>query len=213
MQHLRRHHHNTEARQRSYTAFLHLSKHVCRRMFCLLHAIFTRRLVNVKAHILANGLTSRVHGNTRRLPVHALSLDDRQNIVQYIRNYAEVNAILLPGRVPGYKCDDVQLLPAATTKRQVWTMFTESLRSLATPGRTVTYAAFCQAWKHFLPKVLITKPRSDLCWVCQKNTTTIMRAVNQPEEEKSTVSTTTVVDTKDREKTHIIPYMYMYSTG
>ena len=29
-----------------------------------------------------------------------------------------------------------------------------------------------------------------------------MRAVNQPEEEKSTVSTTTVVNTKDREKTH-----------
>ena len=33
--------HNTEARQRSYTAFLHLGKHVCRRMFCLLHAIST----------------------------------------------------------------------------------------------------------------------------------------------------------------------------
>ena len=79
---------------------------------------------NTYSTVLANRLTSRVHGNTRRLPAHALSLDDRHNIVQYIRNYAEVNAILLPGRVPGYKHDDVQLLPAAATKRQVWMMFT-----------------------------------------------------------------------------------------
>ena len=30
---------------------------------------------------------------------------------------------------------------------------------------------------------------SDLCWICQSNCTAIMRAVNQPEEQKSAVRT------------------------
>ena len=140
------------------------------------------------AHLLQNGLTSRVHGNTRRLPAHALSLGDRQQMMQFVSNCAETHAILLPGRVPGYKRDDVQFVPASTTKRQVWMLY-ESLHSLDTPGRAVTYTSFCRTWKHFLPNVLITKPWSDLCWVCQRNTTTIMQAVNRPEEEKSEVST------------------------
>ena len=59
----------------------------------------------------------RVHGNTRRLPKHALKLDEVKNLVAFLSNYAEENAILLPGRIPGYKRDDVQLLPSNTTKK------------------------------------------------------------------------------------------------
>ena len=36
---------------------------------------------------------------------------------------------------------------------------------------------------------MVTKPMSDLCWVCQANTTAIMRSANLPEELKSAVST------------------------
>jgi hypothetical protein len=37
--------------------------------------------------------------------------------LRFLRSYAEVNAILLPGRIPGYKRDDLQLLPSSTTKK------------------------------------------------------------------------------------------------
>ena len=40
-------------------------------------------------------------------------------------NYAEKNAILLPGRIPGYKRDTIQLLPSSTTKK-VHTLATHS---------------------------------------------------------------------------------------
>ena len=59
----------------------------------------------------------RVHGNTRRLPKHALKLEEVKNLVAFLSNYAEENAILLPGRIPGYKRDDLQLLPSNTTKK------------------------------------------------------------------------------------------------
>ena len=197
-----------EARQRTYSVFLHLGKRICRKMFCFLHTICKQRLETVKAHLLQNGFTSRVHGNARRLPVHTLSLADLQQMVQFISNYSEAHAILLSGRVPGYKRDDLELLPASTTKRQIWMQFNESLHSLATPGRTVTYTTFYRTWKHFLPNVLITKPRSDLCWVCQRNTTTIIRAINRLEE-KSQVRTT-AVKKGQRQTPNTLRNIYMY---
>ena len=124
--------------------FLHFGKRICRKMFCFLHTISKQRPETVKAHLLQNGLTSRVHGNARRLPAHALSLADRQQMVQFISIYSEAHAILLPGRVPGYKRDDLQLLPVSTTKRQVWMQFNEWLHSLATSGCPVTYTTFCR---------------------------------------------------------------------
>ena len=42
---------------------------------------------------------------------NVMSLEDVQHVVQFILHHAEVNAILLlPGHIPGYKRDDVQLL-------------------------------------------------------------------------------------------------------
>ena len=57
----------------------------------------------VKASYLATGLTTRVHGNTKHKPKHALNFDEIKNLVTFLHNYAEKNAILLPGRIPGYR--------------------------------------------------------------------------------------------------------------
>ena len=40
-----------------------------------------------------------------------------KNVVKFLQNYSENHAILLPGRIPGYKRDDLQLLPSSTTKK------------------------------------------------------------------------------------------------
>ena len=53
--------------------------------------------------------------------------------------------------------------------------------------RVVAYSTFTQLWCQLLPHVVVMKPMSDLCWVCQLNSTAIMRAANRPEE-KSIVS-------------------------
>ena len=52
------------------------------------------------------------HGNTKRLPHNALTYEDIIRIVKFLSNYAKEQAILLPGRVPGYKRDDFKLLPS-----------------------------------------------------------------------------------------------------
>ena len=65
----------------------------------------------------------RVHGNTHRIPHNSLTAEDVRNIVLYLRHYAEDNAILLPGRIPGYKNCNMQLLPSSTTKSGVWSKY------------------------------------------------------------------------------------------
>ena len=74
------------------------------------------RFLSLKASYSASGLTTRVHGNTKHAPKNALKFEEIKNLLSFINYYAEKHAILLPGRIPGYK-DNLQLLPSSTTKK------------------------------------------------------------------------------------------------
>ena len=49
----------------------------------------------------------RVNGNKKRLPSSAFSSETIEQVVKFILNTAEEQALLLPGRVPGFKRIDV----------------------------------------------------------------------------------------------------------
>ena len=62
-------------------------------------------------------MDSRVHKNSRQLPPRALSFEEKSSLVKFIENHAQQNAILLPDKIPGYKRDDLKLLPSSTSKK------------------------------------------------------------------------------------------------
>jgi len=64
----------------------------------------------VKNSYMTNGLKHRMHGNTRCLP-HNYSHSLITGVIKFLLNYAEENAILLPGRISGYKYNDLKILP------------------------------------------------------------------------------------------------------
>lgn len=160
----------------------------------------------LKAHYLTCGLTLRQHGNLRRLPPNTLSFDVTKNAATFLQRYAEDHAILLPGRIPGYKRDDLQLLPSSTTKKvctvyhsitfrkvyellqAVWIQYKLSCDEAC--EQAAEYSTFCTLWRKLVPYITVMKPLSDLCWVCQKNSNAIMKAANTPEEDKSVVINT-----------------------
>ena len=51
----------------------------------------------------------------------------------------------------------------------------------------VAYTTFLAYWRKLAPQIRVMKPRTDLCWECQKNSRAIMRAANTPEAVKSEV--------------------------
>ena len=83
-----------------------------------LHGIGDHKFQAIKASYLTHGLVPRVHGHTGRLVSHGLILADVESLVKFVMQYAEANAILLPGRMPGYKRDDIQILHSTQPKKQ-----------------------------------------------------------------------------------------------
>ena len=96
----------------------------------------------------------RIHGNTKRLPKHALTVLQVKGVVSYIYNYAETHALVLPGRIPGYKQTDIKLLPWSTTKREVWNEYTAGCA--ANNDRCIAYSTFTLLWWTLVPFSMVT---------------------------------------------------------
>ncbi|XP_064390673.1 uncharacterized protein LOC135338462 isoform X2 [Halichondria panicea] len=170
-------------RKRVRIAYHHQGHPVCARMYRFLNVVGESRLDNLISNLKDNGLVPRVHGNTHRLPKNTLSHEDIKNILQFLLNYSEANGVLLPGRVPGYSSSDIKLLPSSTSKRCIWKLYIEAMGK--EESRAAAYRTFCRLWQQLLPYLVLMKPMTDLCWVCQKNSTAVLRAVNDPESIKS----------------------------
>ena len=123
--------------------------------------------------------------NTNKCPHHGFTTPELKCIVNFLRNYAEENAVLLPGRIPGFKRFDLQLLPTNTTKRGVWEHYIMSCATLT--FRVAAYTTFCAIWRKYMPHIIITTPKTDLCWTCQQNCFAITASSNKPDLEKSRV--------------------------
>ena len=125
----------------------------------------------------------RSHGNKKRLPSSTFSAETVENVVKFILNLAEDQALLFPGRVPGFKRVDVKLLPSVLTKHSLWKTYSEICTG---NGQTsVGYSKFCDLWNQLCPFVVIMRPAMDLCWTCQKNNNFIQKSVNMPEGQKA----------------------------
>lgn len=109
--------HKPAKRQRTALTYMHKGHHLCRSTFNFLYGVGKHRVPAIKNNFLEYGLETRVHGNSRIRPHNALSWDMVMNIVKFICNYAEQNAILLPGRIPTHKRDDIKLLPSSDSKK------------------------------------------------------------------------------------------------
>uniref|UniRef100_A0A1X7U668 CCHC-type domain-containing protein n=1 Tax=Amphimedon queenslandica TaxID=400682 RepID=A0A1X7U668_AMPQE len=112
-------HRRQKERKRQFFTFMHQGHKICRVTFLKLHACGKSRFEEIIKNYRMNGLIPRVHGNAGKTPNHALTYDDILRVVAFIRNYAEVHGISLPGRIPGMKSyENKKFLPCSTSKRQ-----------------------------------------------------------------------------------------------
>ena len=49
-----------------------------------------------------------------------------EDVKNFLSNFVDENAALLPGRIPGFKNEDIQLLSSNETKVHVWKCFTRA---------------------------------------------------------------------------------------
>lgn len=99
-------------------------------MFLHLYGISDSRLRRLKEHYDKYGIFPRTHGNTKRLPSNTLPQLVTANVHNFLVNYVEENAIVLPGRIPGFKSDEVKVLTSSETKMSVWRAYTQHVKLL-----------------------------------------------------------------------------------
>ena len=157
-------------------------------MFLFLHKISRTRLYNLTKHLETNGVVPRSHGNKGKLPKHACTFEQITRVVDFIKHYADVHAVPLPGRLPKHQDYRVMKLPSDVSKATVYHDYvraSEVLRSQEKDVRIISYRQFRRLWQELVPFVATMKPSSDLCYICQENVAAIMRAANQSEGEKT----------------------------
>ena len=163
--------------------YMYHGNRVCRQTFCFVNTITEKKLKTLKAHFRDNGIVTRVHGNTKRLPKNTTSTTEIEAVKSFIGNYAIVNAINLPGRVPGYKSDIVSLLPTGHNKQFVHQQY--CLACETAKQSKVSYWVFRRIRSDFFPNVFATQSRTDLCFECQKNISSVLKSRNKDEKLKS----------------------------
>ena len=156
---------------------------ICKEMFLHLYGISDSRLHRLKEHYDKYDIFPRTHGNTKRLPSNTLPQLVTENVHNFLANYVEENAIVLPGRIPGFKSDEVKVLPSSETKMSVWRAYTSTCETSGV--QAVSYSKFAELWQQFHPHVVVSKPMTDLCLTCQQNTTKLLRTANLSKLEKS----------------------------
>ena len=162
-------------------SFSYQSRTICREMFLNLYGIGYYRFRSLKEHYEASGLSLRVRGNRKRLPHNAIPQAVTEDVKNFLTNYVKENAVLLPGRIPGFKNDDIKLLLSSDTKMSLWCEF----KKAETGKQAVCYTKFIDLWQQFHPNVVVAKPMSDLCLTCQQNTSKLLWSANLPDSEKS----------------------------
>ena len=170
-------------KRRARCRFLYLNRPICREMFLNLYRISYSRFRRLKEHYEEHGISLRVHGNRKRLAHNTLPQAVAKDVKNFLNNYADENAVLLPGRILGFKNDDIRLLSSSESKMSVWRSFQRAGNETGKPF--MCYTKFIKLWEQFPLEVIVAKPMTDLCLTCQQNTSKLLRSANLPDSEKS----------------------------
>ena len=110
-----------KTREHQRTTYWLEGHQLCRETFKFLRGISQDRLTALLDWYKTEGLVPKEKkSGGRKSNTKCLMFEDIKRVVQFLTNYADVHALVLPGRVPGFKRDDIRLLPSSHTKTKVY---------------------------------------------------------------------------------------------
>jgi len=157
--------HKPKKRERSNQLYFFKGQRICRASFCFLHGISKSKLQRIAESVDKDGMCSRVHGNSNKLPSNSLSFEEKENIKNFISAYARDNALPLPGRLPNFKQGCVLLLPSDQGVYDIHLKYEEAAK--LSGMRSISLKTFRRIWNDLCPHIALAKPATDLCQKCQ----------------------------------------------
>lgn len=169
-------------RERSRMLYMLKGKPVCEKIFLLAHSIKIKRFKRLLKHYKEHGMAPPTHGNLKRTPKNLTKRETVEQIISFIRNYAEEAALFMPGRLAN-QFNIVKLLPSSDSKIKLYRKYKDIC--IANNENHVARSTFSQIWNTFCSDIVVMKPKSDLCDLCQKNYTTHAQLRGASDEEKA----------------------------
>lgn len=152
-------------RQKFYYC-ISIDRPVCKEVFLFYYGETIDRLKRLQKHRSEVGISSIMHGNVGRSPGHACSKQDKEDIKTFIVNYAAVHGMPDPGRDLRHGKGHLRiLLPSVMNYTSVHLSYELSLQSQSKPY--VGYRTFTRCWLEACPHIIFSKPRTDLCMICE----------------------------------------------
>ena len=125
----------------------------------------------VSKHYQREGLCPRTYSKRGK----ALTITATRLVTEFIDKYSQQHALQLPGRVPGFRRELLQLLPSSDTIMSIYEKY--KLSCDAASVAPVSKTSFRCIWKDARPYIAISKPMTDLCDMCQTNGAKVARWV------------------------------------
>ncbi|KAG8257716.1 hypothetical protein J6590_042825 [Homalodisca vitripennis] len=122
------------------------------------------------------------------------SFSDTEFVVKFLQNYAEQHAIMLPGRSSTVYNTTLKLLPSSDSKVKIYETYKASFTNEITQ-KPVHSRVFSNIWRDICPDIVVMKPRTDLCAICQKHYSSGAEMALVPEEKK--------IETIEMMRTHL----------
>lgn len=155
---------------------------VCEKVFLFCHGIGRSRFKRLTGQYSKHGLAEIAHGNANKTPVNVTKFGSAKHVSTFLLNYAEQNALFLPGRVATCRDWTVSLLPTSETKKAVYAKYTASCEAAVL--LPVSFYVFSMIWRQCHRNIKIQKGMTDLCNTCQKNFTSLHSFNTHHETEK-----------------------------
>ena len=177
--------HKAKEREKPRQQYYFNGQQVCRETFAFAHAVSRKTIDSIAQSLDKDGLVARTHGNKGKSPKHALTVQDVQNVKQFLVNYANKYGLPLPGRLPNFRNEKALLLPSDKTKAEIHQDYVQAAEQLQ--YRKICVSEFKSIWLEQCPHILIMKPSTDLCHTCNFYAHSLTNSGNLTEEEKTEV--------------------------
>ena len=170
---------SSRAKKREYS-FTHtvLGVTVCKRVFMDLNGIGQH--VYGKLQDIAEAASADLpsHKSKGNQPSNVMHPSVVENAVAYVRNIANIVGLPQPAAPRGRAKLAPIYLPASHRKRNVYDSYVESLDTAEQP---ISYRSFCRLWQVHASDVVVMKPRTDVCAICERHRESIKRARTEEE--------------------------------
>ena len=149
---------------------------IYRKSFLAIHNIGQLTLRNLQEQVEAGQVTPVPHKSAGRVAVYVLPPDAADDVGKFVRSYAVTFGMLQPAAPGGRPGLPPVFLPASINNNK---LFAEHEKS-AEAG-IISFETFRRYWQIHAPEVVIMKPRSDVCYICDKHWDAIL--ISKIEEE------------------------------